>query len=160
MTDTKKTPVAIVAAEAPLRPTKTIYPEVFAARVAGREKRALGDVFGLTTFGANLTRLAPGSMSALRHTHAKQDELVYILEGTPTLVTDAGETVLRPGMCAGFKGGTGDAHHLINRSASDVVYLEIGDRVPGDAVDYPDDDLKAVRVGDAWQVTHKDGTPY
>lgn len=160
MSDTKKAPVAIVAAEAPLRATKTIYPEVFAARVAGREKRPLGDVFGLTTFGANLTRLAPGAMSALRHTHSKQDELVYILEGTPTLVTDAGETALRPGMCAGFKGGSGDGHHLVNRSASDVVYLEIGDRVPGDAVDYPDDDLKAVRVGDAWHVTHKDGTPY
>jgi uncharacterized cupin superfamily protein len=87
----------------------------------GREKRALGDIFGLSNFGVNLTRLAPGAQSALRHAHTKQDELIYVLQGHPTLVTDAGETVLEPGMCAGFKAGSGDAHHLVNRSAADVV---------------------------------------
>ena len=64
-----------------------------------------------------------------------QDEFVYILEGRPTLVTDAGRTALEPGMCAGFKGGSGDAHHLLNETAEDVVYLEIGDRLPGDCRD-------------------------
>ena len=84
------------------------------ARVApGRGKRALGELFGLTNFGVNLTRLAPGGQSALRHAHGKQDEFVYILEGEPTLVTNAGETPLKPGMCAGFKAGTGDAHHHV-----------------------------------------------
>ena len=64
----------------------------------GREKRALRDVFGLRHFGVNLTRLAPGAASALRHAHATQDEFVYVLEGEPTLVTDGGEVPLRPGM--------------------------------------------------------------
>jgi hypothetical protein len=68
-----RAPTAALAAEVPPRPTKTIYPEPFASRVAGREKRVLGDLFGLQSFGVNLTRLAPGSMSALRHAHAKQD---------------------------------------------------------------------------------------
>jgi uncharacterized cupin superfamily protein len=153
-------PVAVVAAEVPPRAKQTVYPDVFAARVAGREKRALGDVFALTNFGVNLTRLAPGSMSALRHAHGKQDEFVYVLEGEATLVTNDGEKLLRPGMCAGFKGATGDAHHLVNRSDRDVVYLEIGDRLPGDSVEYPDDDLAAVMVDGKWRVTHKDGTPY
>ena len=111
--------------------------------MAGRVKRPLGDLFGLTNFGVNLTRLAPGAISALRHAHTKQDEFVYILEGRPTLVTDAGRTALEPGMCAGFKGGSGDAHHLVNETADDVVYLEIGDRIPGDSATYPDDDLAA-----------------
>jgi uncharacterized cupin superfamily protein len=129
--------------------------------MAGREKRPLGDLFGLTHFGVNLTRLAPGAASALRHAHTRQDEFVYILEGEPTLVTDAGETVLRPGMCAGFKAGSGDAHCLVNRSERDVVYLEIGDRSDGDAVTYPDDDLAAVLGPDGkWRFVHKDGTPY
>jgi mannose-6-phosphate isomerase-like protein (cupin superfamily) len=78
--------------------------------------------FGLTNFGVNLTRLAPGGQSALRHAHGKQDEFVYILEGEAVLITDAGETVLKPGMCAGFKAGTGDAHHMINRTKKDVVF--------------------------------------
>jgi uncharacterized cupin superfamily protein len=151
---------ATLAIEVPPRPKKTMYPDVFAARVQGREKRALGDFFELQNFGVNLTRLAPGSESALRHSHQKQDEFVYILEGTPTLVTNIGAQELKPGMCAGFRAGTGDAHHLVNRSSSDVLYLEVGDRMPGDGVDYPDDDLKLVMVDGAWHVSRKDGSSY
>ena len=154
-------PVALVAIEAAPRARRSIYPEIFADRVGGRIKRPLGDPFGLTVFGVNLTTLKPGAMSALRHAHTKQDEFVYILEGTPTLITDRGETEMKPGMCAGFKAGTGDAHHLINRSARDVVYLEVGDRTAGDEVSYPEDDI-AVRTGPDGKKRYerKDGTPY
>jgi uncharacterized cupin superfamily protein len=154
-------PRAIKAREAPARSKPSNYPEPFASRVAGREKRPLGDLFGLRNFGVNLTRLAPGAMSALRHAHSRQDEFVYVLEGRPTLVTDDGETPLEPGMCAGFRAGSGDGHHLVNRSAQDVVYLEAGDRTGGDEASYPDDDLKAALDPDGrWRFTRKDGTPY
>jgi uncharacterized cupin superfamily protein len=155
-----KLPIAIRAAEAPLRAKPSNYPEPFFSRMAGREKRPLGDLFGLANFGVNLTTLKPGAMSALRHAHTKQDEFVYILQGTPTLVTDAGRTPLAPGLCAGFKAGTGDAHHLVNETGEDVVYLEIGDRTPGDEGSYPDDDIEALRVDGGWRFAHKDGTPY
>src|SRR6266481_4417417 len=95
-------PPAIDAAEAPLNIKKSNYPAPFFSRMARREKRPLGNVFGLGNFGVNLTRLLPGGQSALRHAHTRQDEFIYILEGEPTLMTDAGETPLRPGMCAGF----------------------------------------------------------
>lgn len=154
-------PVALVAAGVPPRKTKSVYPENFAARLGERIKRPLGDPFGLTVFGVNLTTLGPGAISALRHAHTKQDEFVYILEGTATLITDSGETVLTPGMCAGFKYGTGDAHHLVNRGSSDVVYLEIGDRTLGDEASYPDDDIVAIKTADgSRKFTRKDGTPY
>lgn len=153
-------PVAVFAAEAPLRAKKSLYPPVFAVRTEGREKRPLGDLFGLRNFGVNLTRLAPGSQSALRHAHTTQDEFVYVLEGTATLVTDAGETLLHAGMCAGFAAGSGDAHHLVNRSSEDVVYLEVGDRSPGDSATYPDDDLKADLVDGQWVFSRKDGSVY
>jgi len=159
MSETRK-PVAVDAASAPERTVPSVYPEPFASRMAGRTKRPLASLFGLSNFGVNLTRLAPGAMSALRHAHALQDEFIYILEGTPTLVTDRGPTLLSPGMCAGFKAGTGDAHHLVNESHDDVVYLEIGDSTPGDAAMYPDDDLVASGTAGAWRFTHKDGTPY
>jgi len=159
MTD-KKFPVAVVAADVRPRAKKTNYPEPFASRMAGREKRALGDLFGLANFGVNLTRLAPGGSSALRHVHSKQDEFVYILQGNPILVTNAGETALAPGLCAGFKAGNGDAHQLVNRGSEDVVFLEIGDRGAGDSATYPDDDIQAVAVAGGWQFSHKDGTPY
>jgi uncharacterized cupin superfamily protein len=151
---------AIRAADVPPRAKASNYPEPFASRMRGREKRPLGDVFGLASFGVNLTRLAPGAQSALRHAHTQQDEFVYILEGRPTLITDAGHSALAPGMCMGFKGGTGDAHHLVNETVEDVVYLEIGDRLPGDGAAYPDDDIEARRFEGGWRFTHKNGTPY
>lgn len=153
-------PVAIVASEAPARTKRSNYPEPFASRMEGRHKQPLGDLFDLSNFGVNLTRLSPGAVSSLRHCHTKQDEFVYILEGTPTLHTDEGLTTLAPGMCAGFKAGTGNGHRLMNNTESDVVYLEVGDRTPGDEGTYPDDDLRAQLVGGTWSFTHKDGTPY
>ena len=153
-------PVALLASEAPARTKPSNYPEPFASRMAGRVKQPLGDLFGLTNFGVNLTRLAPKAVSSLRHSHSKQDEFIYILQGNPVLHTDEGQTQLAPGMCAGFKAGTGNGHRLVNESTEDVVYLEAGERTPGDEGSYPDDDLKALLVEGNWQYVHKDGTPY
>jgi uncharacterized cupin superfamily protein len=160
MSDNAKPPVAIVVADVPPRPKLSNYPEPFFSRMKGRDKRPLGDLFGLANFGVNLTRLKPGGSSSIRHAHTKQDEFVYVLEGEATLITDAGRTALKTGMCAGFKAGTGDAHHLINETEADVVYLEIGDRTDGDAVTYPDDDLAVVTIDGRRRMAHKDGTPY
>jgi uncharacterized cupin superfamily protein len=150
----------ISAQSIPASMGKTIYPEPYAALVKGRLKRKLGEFFGLTNFGVNLTHLSPGAISALLHSHSKQDEFILILEGTPTLVLGEQEFVLNPGDCYGFKAGTGVAHQLINRSDAIVTYLEIGDQTPCDEVEYPNDDLKATQLNGAWMLTHKDGRPY
>lgn len=157
--NTDETPLAIHAAEVPPRTKRSNYPEPFASRMDKRVKRKLGDVFGLSNFGVNLTRLAPGGESALLHRHTRQDELIYVLEGRPTLVTEDGEVELEPGMCAGFPAG-GRAHQLVNRSDADAVVLEIGDRTPGDGASYPRDDLRAELGPEGWRFTHKDGRPY
>ena len=154
-----KAPLAIVATEAAPRARQSNYPEPFLSRMGKREKRPLGDVFGLKNFGVNLTRLAPGGESALLHRHSRQDELVYILEGRPTLVTDRGEVELAPGMCAGFP-AAGLAHQLVNRTTSDVVFLEVGDRTPNDEGTYPADDIAATLTPGGWTFTHKDGSAY
>jgi uncharacterized cupin superfamily protein len=156
----EKRPVAIVASEIPVRALKSNYPGPFAARVAGRHKQQLGEFFGLSVFGVNRTRLEPGAQSALRHWHENQDEFTYVLEGEAVLITDEGETRLTPGMCAGFKAGVANGHHLVNRSNQDVVYLEIGDRTPGGGGAYPDDDIAVAMVDGRMKFTHKDGTPY
>jgi uncharacterized cupin superfamily protein len=105
-------------------------------------------------------RLAPGSCSALRHWHSRQDELVYVLEGEVTLITNLGEQLLKSGMAAGFPAGDADGHHLVNRSNADVVYLEIGDRTPDDSASYPDDDLIAKAGDNGWIFTRKNGEIY
>lgn len=142
------------------RTTPSSYPEPFRSMMNGRVKRPLGDLFGLTSFGVNITVVAPGAVSALRHAHSKQDEFVYVVSGTLALYSGDGRTELHAGMCAGFKAGTGNAHRLVNETTSDVVYLEVGDRTPGDEVIYPDNDLVAQFVDGSWHFFHKDGKPY
>ena len=154
---TAKPPVAIEAVQAAPRTKPSNYPEPFFSRMAGRVKRPLGDLFGLSNFGVNLTRLVPGSQSALRHAHSRQDEFIYILEGEPTLITDAGETILRPGMCAGFRAGSGDAHHLVNRGKAPCVFVAVGRTAETDC-HYPDIDMHLDAASGAFM--HKDGTPY
>lgn len=157
---TVKPPVALFAADTPPRARLTTYPDHLAKAFAKRTKHPLGDLFGLRNFGVNLTRLAPGGISSFRHAHTRQDEFIYILEGRPTLVTDRGRAALSPGMCAGFAAGTGDAHHLVNETREEVLYLEVGDRTAGDEATYPDDDLRAELVDGAWRFTRRDGSPF
>lgn len=140
--------------------TGSNYPDVFKPRVAGRIKQRLGDVAGLKHFGVNLVHLPPGSQSALRHWHSRQDEFIYVLSGTLTLITDAGEQILTAGMAAGFPAGEANGHHLINQSDHMAIYLEVGDRTPNDTVTYVEDDLAATLGPEGWHFTHKDGTAY
>lgn len=152
----------INAESIPAPKNKTVYPQKFASLVEGRTKRKLGDFFGLTNFGVNLTELLPGAISALFHHHSKQDEFIYILEGVPTLILGDKEYTLQAGDCYGFKAGNGEAsHQLINKSSSVVKYIEVGDRTEVDNVTYPNDDLKAVQLSNGeWELTHKDGRLY
>lgn len=140
--------------------SSTNYPEPFKHLVAGRIRKRVGNAAGLTNFGVNLVELQPGSRSALKHWHSRQDEFVYVIEGKVTLVTDEGENILTAGDMAGFPAGEADGHHLINRSDSIVTYLEIGDRTSDDTVTYPDDDLAATRTAKGDIFTHKDGSLY
>jgi len=135
------------------------YPPQFAARVAGRVKRQLGDAFALSRFGVNLTVLPPGAQSALLHRHTEQEEFVYILSGNPTLRTDRGEFPMEPGMCIGFTAG-GIAHHFVNHTEADIHYIEVGDRSVTDQGEYPEDDLAAEWSEAGWRFAHKDGAPW
>lgn len=137
------------------------YPPPNETVLSGKSRRALGDANGLTKFGVNLTDLEPGGVSALRHWHSAEDEFIYIIEGTPTLVTDAGEQQLAAGMCACFPANSGDAHRLENRSDALVRFLEVGNRSDGEEVRYPDDDMIMHRSADGIRgFTKLDGSPY
>jgi uncharacterized cupin superfamily protein len=138
----------------------TGYPDPFRQAVAGRQRKRLGNTVGLDQFGVNLTRLSPGAQSSQRHWHEVEDEFVYVLEGEVILCEDNGETVLRAGDAAGFKAGVANGHCLVNRSARDAVYLEIGTRAPRERAEYPDIDLVAHKDEGGYRYTHKSGEPY
>jgi len=138
----------------------TGYPEPFRALVAGRERKRLGDAGGLTQFGVNLTMLRPGSGSAHRHWHESEDEFVFVLEGEVTLVEDDGDTILRAGDAAAFKAGVPNGHQLVNRSAANVTYLEIGTRAATDRGVFPDIDLAFEKDAAGARFTRRSGDSY
>jgi uncharacterized cupin superfamily protein len=134
------------------------YPAPFNAPCAERVRQRLGNAGGLIDFGVNLMRLPPGGWSSQRHWHSHEDEFVYVLEGELTLIEDGGETLLRAGDAAAFPKGSGDGHHMINRSGEVAIYLEVGSRSPEDLITCSDIDmLSAASDG---RFVHKDGTPY
>jgi uncharacterized cupin superfamily protein len=154
-----KTPSVIDIATLPVR-TGTIYPAELAAQVKGRSNVALGNVFDITQFGVNITTLAPGAWSSHRHAHAMEDELAVALEGDMTLVDDTGAHPFRPGMVAGFKAGTGNAHTIKNLSNKEAKFLIVGTRSQVEDVTYPDVDMKAVKTTGTYAITRRDGSSF
>lgn len=153
----EKPPLKLTAADVTPR-VGSNYPPDLAKVVAGRAKRVLGDKFGLDQFGVNHVTLAPGAQSAHRHWHEVEDEFVYVLSGEITLRTDEGETLLTPGMCAGFKAGVPNGHCLVNLGTAPAAYLEIGTRSMTETAHYPDADLKAGKVDGKYWFTRKDAS--
>ena len=137
------------------------YPEPFREGQRKRYTRRLGNHAGLKNYGVNLVRVLPDGQSSARHTHSKQDEFVYVVEGEFVLVTDAGRETVGPGTCIGFPAGTGDGHHFLNLTQKDAIFLVIGDRTTGDEVTYPDIDLELKAGPDGVRgFRRKDDTPY
>jgi uncharacterized cupin superfamily protein len=136
------------------------YPEPYYSRVMPREKRPLGDEFGLQKIGVNRTTLPPGKESSMRHWHTHEDEFVFVLEGEVVLRTSAGEQLLTAGCCAGFPAGVSDGHQLINRSTRPAVYLEVSNRDAEDGAYYSDPDVDMVVKPPGRTMTRRDGTPF
>jgi uncharacterized cupin superfamily protein len=134
------------------------YPAPFNAPCAERIRQRIGNAGGLRDFGVNLMRLPPGGWSSQRHWHSHEDEFVYLLEGELTLIEDNGETLLRAGDAAAFPKGTRNGHHLVNRSETVAVYLEVGSRQPADITTCSDIDLMSTNADGRF--THKDGAIY
>ncbi|GLS18458.1 transcriptional regulator [Labrys miyagiensis] len=134
------------------------YPPPFDGPCAERVRQRLGNAGGLIDFGINLMHLPPGNWSSQRHWHSHEDEFVYVLAGELTLIEDDGETLLRAGDCAAFPKGSGNGHHMINRSGEMAVYLEVGSRHPADLTTCSDIDMMSANADGRF--VHKDGTPY
>lgn len=132
------------------------YPTPFFEPCTARERQALGDSVGLTQFGVNRLTLPPGCWSSQRHWHSLEDEFVMLLEGEVTLVTDDGQTVLTPGMFAGFPADERNGHHFINKGDVSAVLIEVGDRQERDVVHYADIDM----VKRDSEYFRRDGTLY
>ncbi len=155
----RKTP-STVHADAVQRQTGSRYPSPLNEPVNGRARAALGNLFGLDQVGVNVVTLAPGSWSSHRHWHEGEDEFVYVLDGELVLGDDAGDHLMTAGMCAGFKAGNGNGHHLKNMSKAPVTYLEVGTRLRDDKARYSDVDMLAIKQAGVFRFVKKDGSGF
>lgn len=146
-------------ATCPLK-TGSIYPEPYAAQMAGRSSLRLGQAAGLTQFGANLVILAPGARSSLRHWHQNEDEFVMVTEGELVLIQDEGEYPMRPGDCAAWQAGDTNGHCFVNRSDREARFLVVGSKAPREVATYSDVDFRMEVEGGDVRLTYRDGTPW
>lgn len=140
--------------------TGSIYPEPYAAEMAGRSSLRLGDAGGLSQFGANLVILEPGAKSSLRHWHHNEDEFVMVTTGTCTLIDDDGETEMHPGDCAAFPAGRANGHHFVNNTTKEARFLVVGSRKDPERATYSDVDLEVELKNGTATFTKRDGSPY
>ncbi len=136
------------------------YPSPFDEPCRARSDRSLGDAFGLCDFGVHLLILESGVWSSQRHWHSHEDELIYVLEGTPTLITDEGETVLEPGDVAGFRAGSKNGHHVLNKADAPAKLLVVGSRKAEDDGFYSDIDMQILKPAQGGTYTNRNGDPY
>jgi uncharacterized cupin superfamily protein len=147
--------------DVPSHPVKSPYPPPYDEGFHPDMKwKPIGALFGLTNFGVNIVTLPPGGRSAERHWYKAQDEFVFVIEGTLTILSEAGETPISAGQSIGFKAGIADGHVLINTSDASAIYLCVGDRSHPEHVTYPDVDLQLVADENGRRFLHQDGTPY
>ncbi len=136
------------------------YPEHYAKAVKGRSNVALGNPFGLTQFGVNITTLEPGAWSSQRHWHLNEDELVVALEGDMVIVDENGRHPFKQGQCMGWKANTPNAHCIVNESVKSVKFLIVGTRVETEEAHYPDIDMHYRRDEKGPRFHRKDGSSF
>lgn len=140
----------------PLKEGVSGYPDPYNQGSGNLAYRHLTDAGGLTQFSAALETLHPGGQSSQMHWEEHEDEFLYMLEGTLTVVEDGTETVIHPGDSCCWKASVPVAHTLRNHSDAPAIYLIVGTRHPDNICHYPGLDMLATPKG----YTHLDGTMY
>jgi len=121
---------------------------------------ALSDAGGLTQFGAFLETLHPGGQTSLRHWHEQEDEFLYVIDGSVTLIEDGGPRTIGPGACVCWPAGVPNAHCLRNDGSAPATLFITGTRFAEDACHYPDIDLHYSRRNGLRSFSRKGGIPY
>ena len=132
------------------------YPEPYNLGSDNIRTVPLSNAGGLSQYGAYLETLLPGGQSSQLHWHEKEDEFLYVLEGSLTVIEGETETVIGPGDACAWKAGEPVGHTIRNDTDRPAVYLLVGTRAEGEVCHYPGIDLR----DEAGRYVHLDGTPY
>jgi uncharacterized cupin superfamily protein len=117
-----------------------------------RRVRWFGHPFKTDMLGASLIELRPGAAGGPLHLHYGVEEMFFVLAGTPTVRTPAGEEQLAPGDVVYFPEGVDGLHDLSNPAAEPARIIGISTKRFPDVVAYPE-------RGIAWVATHHPERP-
>lgn len=98
----------------------------------------LGRQAGAEQLGASLYEVPPGQATFPYHAHSANEELLIVLEGTPSVRTPSGWRELRPGEVAAFRAGEEGTHQIANRSKDRVRFLVVSTMIAPEVNVYPD----------------------
>ncbi len=93
---------------------------------------------GCERLGLSLWELPPGEAAYPYHYHLTEEELILVLEGSPSLRTPEGWRELVQGEVVAFLRGEAGGHQLLNRSEQTVRFLAFSSSGEPDIVIYPD----------------------
>jgi uncharacterized cupin superfamily protein len=113
----------------------------------------IGAQLGLEKIGASVWELPPGKAAYPYHFHYGDEELLVVLNGSPSLRTPEGWRDLERGEVVAFPIGETGAHQLLNRTDQAVQLLMVSSREDLDIVRYPDEG----RVGAVYKRWAPDG---
>ena len=83
--------------------------------------------FALRRLGIRHDTIMPGWRSSQPHAERDEEEMVYVLEGTPDLWSDGYAYRLKPDDAVGWPGRDGQGHCLINNTDKPIRVLTIGE---------------------------------
>ena len=99
--------------------------------------KKLGHYGGGSQVGVGIDVMKPGQYSNRFHYHLSEEEHVFILKGSATLVLGNSRYVMKERDYCCFPAGQRAGHHLFNHTKENCVFMTIGDNKPDDIACFP-----------------------
>jgi uncharacterized cupin superfamily protein len=108
--------------------------------------KRLGRFGGGSQVGVGIDVLAPGQYSNPFHYHLREEEHIFILKGSATLILGGHRYVMKVQDYCCFPAGQKAGHHLFNHTKGKCVFLTIGDNPPDDIACFPSTGKARIRA--------------
>jgi len=118
---------------------------------ADRIRKSLGDAIGLNHIGVHLVYVEPGKDSTEYHKHYYEEECIYVLSGSGTLVIEGESFAFEKGDFVGFPASIA-AHSLQNTGSETLILLVMGQRLEQDVAEYPNQRKRLYRNSGKWDL--------
>ena len=108
--------------------------------------KMLGRYGGGSQVGVGIDVMRPGQYSNRFHYHLSEEEHIFILKGSATLILGNRRYLMKERDYCCFPAGQRAGHHLFNHSDENCVFMTIGDNKPDDIACFPNTGKARIRA--------------